>query len=1033
LSGPLLVCSLLLALSLGWALFDELLGQRPWKAYQTRFVKLYTAYLKKLGPRQAAAEKEVYASPEFGRIEQELKSAEQAAAPRVRDIERRLGDVRLQLNAIKDPFQDARAKIAALMYDLDHSGPGGKDSVRAGIQRIKKGPFRVTFAAGPQSLTFDDLERRFGDLKAQEARLVADEAEVTKPLRDLRRKRSEYLSDHLRGLNQEQIAGLRRKVDAFKVEIKQIHVEEAALVDRCESCHLGVREPLTLTAADMGGQQVFVSHPNKTLLAMHDPDRFGCTPCHNGNGLATASAEQAHGRYEHWLWPMFAKENGEAGCLQCHAGDRVLDQAPTLNRGRDLFQLKGCAGCHRYEGFDRESDALTEVRKQVQTLENQQKEDRLESERQAKAGDDAETNQEAQQHYAKAETLRISASNIDARVGELDQQAKYLMQDQKKVGPNLKDARLKLRKEWIPVWLKDPPGFRPGTKMPRFRLTDSEIRALSAFVWQSALDGPRPEAQAKGDPVNGKELFETRGCLGCHSIGEGAARMGDEFAANLTRLGEKADYDYIVRWVHNPRGRTRPYCPREGRDLGPEDYARHGRPFVFDLEHSTCPNDGFQLQVQNMTVMPNLRLTISDARDIATYLTGLKRADAVYPADVSYMDDTRLAGQGRQLVSRYGCASCHEIRSLEDAPRIGTELTKEASKPIEQLDFGLLERKAEKEGWYTHKGFFEHKLHDPAIYDQGREKAPDDRLRMPNIQLTSDDLRALTTLLSGSLDSPFRGEFRSIPEQFRYIATNQQKDVQEGWWVVKKYNCMGCHNIAAGQKSVISRLPRYQNPDWKEQLPPALTQEGARTNPEWLKQFLSNPALSETDPARNGVRSYLKVRMPTFSFSPNEIQLLVRFFQSEAGQSMPYVPQTLEPLTEKERQMSRALFSSAGAPCLKCHLVGDPSHDRFATAPNFLVAKERLKPGWTARWMLDPQAISPGTAMPSGLFRRDGDHWAFAGPTPDVFKGYGGDQVQLLVRYMFEFTPEEQKRLVQMIPKTALPKTASAAQSVSSQ
>ena len=356
---------------------------------------------------------------------------------------------------------------------------------------------------------------------------------------------------------------------------------------------------------------------------------------------------------------------------------------------------------------------------------------------------------------------------------------------------------------------------------------------------------------------------------------------------------------------------------------------------------------------------------------------------------------------------------------MEDAPRIGTELTKEASKPMEQLDFGLLERKAKKEDWYTHKGFFEHKLHDPAVYDQGREKAPEERLRMPNIQLAPEDIRALTTLLAGSMDSPFRGDFRSIPQQFRYIATDRQRDIQEGWWVVKKYNCMGCHPIQAGQKPTFSALPRYQNPDWKEQVPPSLMQEGARTDPDWLARFLANPALSASDTGRNGVRTYLKVRMPTFSFSPNEIGILVRFFGAMAGQEEPYIAPELRPLTERERQMSRALFSSQGAPCLKCHLVGDPGHDRFATAPNFLAAKERLKPAWTARWMLDPQAISPGTAMPSGLFRRDGDHWVFAGPTPESFKGYTSDHVQLLVRYMFELTPEEQRKLIQLIPKTA--------------
>ena len=53
---------------------------------------------------------------------------------------------------------------------------------------------------------------------------------------------------------------------------------------------------------------------------------------------------------------------------------------------------------------------------------------------------------------------------MDARIEELDLKAKFLMQDQKKVGPNLKDVRLKLRKEWIPVWLKDPQAFRPGPR-----------------------------------------------------------------------------------------------------------------------------------------------------------------------------------------------------------------------------------------------------------------------------------------------------------------------------------------------------------------------------------------------------------------------------------------------------------------------------------------------------------------------------------------------------------------------------------------
>jgi cytochrome c2 len=1020
LSGPILIATILLFLSLVWALYDELFVQRPWKAYQQQAVTLYTAYLKKLSRQEGRAEKAVYSSPEFLKIEQQVRAAEKAEAPRMSNIERQLGAIRQQLAVIKDPFQDARARIAALAYNLDHTtDPHGKDSIRRDIEEVKKGPFDVSLADGvaqPGRVTFDDLQKRFTDLKARESQLVAEQADIGKGAGDLRKTRNEYLTDHLAGLSNQQIEGLSRKMAKFHIEITQIHIPEAGIVDRCESCHVTILEPVVLTAADMGGNRLFISHPDKSLLTIHDPTRFGCTPCHNGNGLATSSVEKAHGDYEHWLWPLFVRDNIEAGCEQCHFSDRVLEHAPVLNRGRDLFQVKGCVGCHRHQEFDRESDALTDVRKQIQVFESQQKEARLDIGRENAKGDQAETNEQAQAHYAKAESLKLTASSMDAKVAELEQQSKFLMQDQKKVAPNLKDARLKLRKEWIPIWLKDPQAFRPGTKMPKFRLSDDEIHALSAFVWQSGLDGPKLEAQPAGDPAKGKESFETRGCLGCHSVGEADARMGDEFAANLSRLGEKASYDYIVRWVHNPRERTRPYCLREKRDLGPEDYARHDLPFVFDLDHSKCPNDGSELQVQNMTVMPSQRLSWGEARDITSYLTSLKRDNASYPADVSYMDDPRLAAKGRQLVDRYGCASCHEIRGMEDAPRIGTELTSEASKPIEQLDFGLLEPQARKQGWYDHKGFFEHKLVNPAIYDQGRDRAPDDRLKMPNIQLAAEDVRALTTFLLGSVDSPFRGEFRTIPEQFRYLPTDQQKDIQDGWWVVKKYNCTGCHNIAVGQKSTLSTLRRYQDPDWKDQLPPTLIQEGARVDPEWLARFLANPALNEKDTDRNGVRTYLKARMPTFNFSPNEVRILVRFFAATAGQASPYIAAKLDPLTDRERTMARALFSSEGAPCLKCHLVGDPRRDRFATAPNFLMARDRLKPAWTGRWMVEPQAISPGTPMPSGLFRHEGDHWVFAGPTPEAFKGYTGDHVQLLVRYMFQLTPEEQRQLVQKLP-----------------
>src|SRR4029077_9648558 len=170
--------------------------------------------------------------------------------------------------------------------------------------------------------------------------------------------------------------------------------------------------------------------------------------------------------------------------------------------------------------------------------------------------------------------------------------------------------------------------------------------------------------QKQGDPEKGKEALETRGCMACHSMGEGGQKQGGTFAANLSREGEKANYDYLVRWVHNPRQRSAPYCTFEKKDLTKADYDKHNLPYVFDLEHDKCPNDGHELQVQQMTPMPSLRLTEDEARDIATYLMTKKRNN-VWFEPASYMDDPALAKKGQSAVRFYGCAGCHEIAGLE--------------------------------------------------------------------------------------------------------------------------------------------------------------------------------------------------------------------------------------------------------------------------------------------------------------------------------------------------------------------------------
>jgi len=1040
------IATILLIATLFWALYDEAWGQRPWKAFQDQWKDRYPAFLNTATSTSSKSEQSVEQDPPYVALKQDYEKAYQNSKAQAEEARKKLDDASARLLAVQSVFTDRRAYVNALTYELETSTSA---SSRAGKQKeidsYKAEQATVEFPDGTKKkFTFPQLEETYNEIRDERTKLSLELGDVLKPVTATRAKMDEYISDHMVDLTPQQIQGLKKRATDWDPAIVQINVADANIVDRCESCHMNTREPLKISAAVMmakGEKQpdeyanAFVSHTEPELLQIHDPEKFGCSPCHQGNGRATTSIEKAHGNYEHWLWPLYPRENSQAGCQSCHSADMVLAsgdvQWQTINNGKDLFRQRGCMGCHRYEGYDKEPEDLNSVGQQIKQIETQKKENIKNTADLMKQADAAASNDEANAFNGKAVDLRVANSKLEARLQQLDFQSHSLMQDQKKVGPNLKDARLKLNKNWIPVWLKRPSDFRPTTKMPNFRLTDHQIQAISAYIWQSGFRDELPKHKP-GNAAHGKELFEERGCLACHSIGEGDQMQGGTFAANLTRVGEKANYDYLVRWIHNARQRTRPYCPYEKKDIGPEDYAKKNLPYVFDLDHSKCPNDGHELQVQNMTVMPSLRLPPEDAEDIASYLMTQKKQEPSAYADASFMDDPNLKEEGKKWVRFYGCGGCHEISGMEEEGRIGTELTFEGSKPIERLDFALFTEASQRGGkdaepiknqedlarlpdgaakqpWYDHKGFFEHKLAEPNIYDQGKVKTETEALRMPNAHLTKDQVLDLTTFLLGSQET-------SLPQSYQYKPGDARHDIQEGWWVVKKYNCMGCHQFIPGQPTILMGLKQYQ--DAQEQLPPKLLTEGARVDPEWLRKFLSNPALSTTDTNRNGVRPYLKVRMPTFSFSDNELRKLVRFFEALSQQPLPYIPEQVPTLTTKESDMARSLFSSTAAPCLKCHATGEPAHDKIATAPNFLLAKERLKPDWVERWITDPQAVSPGTAMPSGLFKQQNNQWVFAGPTPPTFNGFEGDHRKLLTDYIFQLTAEEQKRVASSMPRT---------------
>ena len=330
LSVPLLVSTLILTLSLVWAVYDEVYSMRPWKGFQADFIDLYSSHLSKIKPQQAAAEKAIKDSAEYQDLQQRLEAAETTASQSMQEIDKVVNrGVTPRLLAARQAFQVLKSEVDALTYQIEvASSDSAKQSLREDIDAIKDRDVEVELAAEDGSgeivaepMKYAVLETEFLRLQDKRVELQAKRATLLEPANAIRSQRDALLADRLAGLSEQQIDGLIAKMDNFGVEIKQIHLNDIDWVDRCESCHVGIREPVDIAAEDVGGRAEFISHPSRDLLKIHNPDEFGCSTCHNGNGRATSSVVKGHGRHKFWLWPMWQKENVQAGCQQCqHSG-----------------------------------------------------------------------------------------------------------------------------------------------------------------------------------------------------------------------------------------------------------------------------------------------------------------------------------------------------------------------------------------------------------------------------------------------------------------------------------------------------------------------------------------------------------------------------------------------------------------------------------------------------------------------------------------------------------------------------------------
>ena len=129
---------------------------------------------------------------------------------------------------------------------------------------------------------------------------------------------------------------------------------------------------------------------------------------------------------------------------------------------------------------------------------------------------------------------------------------------------------------------------------------------------------------------------------------------------------------------------------------------------------------------------------------------------------------------------------------------------------------------------------------------------------MPNFNFSPDEIDKVTTFI---LSRSKRHIAPSLwPEQ-----TPERDAIQEGMWIVEKYNCKGCHyfdgeggdfaqywnlNNSTGEAefhaalgaSGFDYLEDVEGPV-RGHVPPVLLDQGNKTEPDWLFDFLANPTM----------------------------------------------------------------------------------------------------------------------------------------------------------------------------------------------
>lgn len=296
-------------------------------------------------------------------------------------------------------------------------------------------------------------------------------------------------------------------------------------VDRCTTCHIGTDDPRFKDHA-----QPLRSHPFSEELGdklvngkwerRHKFSDFGCTVCHDGQGRGLDTFD-AHGEDHYWPSPMlgYVTQNWRA------------DFKPKL-KDKALMQAN-CALCHTEDNF--KSTPMVAKGRQLFFEKN---------------------------CYGCHKIEGLSSGTL---------------------GPELSEVGKKFKPDYLWESIVEPRANSATSFMPKFNLSDDEIKALVVFLksrrgmnfsetsldrYRASLNKGKAESSSpaevggttpKTEPVTGaslislgEKLVNDRSCLACHKLG---GRDGG-IAPDLSFEGLMRDEKWTMQHFRDPRSRV---------------------------------------------------------------------------------------------------------------------------------------------------------------------------------------------------------------------------------------------------------------------------------------------------------------------------------------------------------------------------------------------------------------------------------------------------------------------------------------------